>query len=34
MEISREWINSLPKAEWHLHIEGGLEPELIHCKKK
>ena len=24
-----DWIQSLPKAELHLHIEGSLEPELL-----
>ena len=27
-EISRQFIQGLPKAELHLHIEGTLEPEL------
>lgn len=27
--VSREFIDKLPKAELHIHIEGSLEPELI-----
>lgn len=29
MTISEEFINKLPKAELHLHIEGTFEPELM-----
>ena len=28
MDAGVDFINSLPKAELHLHIEGTLEPEL------
>ncbi len=29
MDITKEFIENLPKVELHLHIEGSLEPELM-----
>ncbi len=29
MKIEPTWVNALPKAELHVHIEGTLEPEMM-----
>lgn len=28
-DITRSWVDTLPKAELHVHIEGTLEPEMM-----
>ena len=28
-DLSYEWLNTLPKVELHMHLEGSLEPELM-----